>query len=398
MTDKLLNIALCGVMCSLAACGDVNDIPAPDPQKYITFSVPTIAFDYNETPFSRAELVDAIEEFKVWGYCIPNDLYGNQNKNQAKAVWDNKSEFFTSGPDVLNGFTVKVSGGETSYDKDNAAGGNSNPMTWYSGSEHLNANDYNYGFIAGSATQGTFTMTTTGIAASAHPVLKFELPHTSTNTNNELDYTKQPDALVGTKFDQSNNSKVGLSFQHIMTGIRFRFHNQCTATADDAKNLVIHRVTFSGEFYKTAEFSFSKETMQASVTGDTYAGTFVLLDKDQTIAAGTSDLMRHDGDPQGRSVKLLLLPNPNATLQTSPDEIDDWALGRQKQITIEYSISGGAHRTFSTAKDFRLSYIPDPNTLHTANFHFVGDEFVVTFQADNDTNWENGSDSNLEIH
>lgn len=393
MTDKLLNITLCGVLCSLAACSDANDIPAPDPQKYITFSVPTIAFDYNETPFSRAELVDAIEEFKVWGYCIPSDLYGNPNKNQATAVWDNKSEFFSKGPDVLDGFTVKVVGSDTSYDKDNPTGVISNPMPWYSGKDHLKADDYNYGFIAGSAAHGTFTMTTSGIAASAHPVLKFELPQTSNNINNELDYTLQPDVLIGTKFDQSNNSKVELSFQHIMTGLRFRFHNQCTATADDAKNLVIHRVTFSGEFYKTAEFSFAKETMQGSVTGETYAGTFVLLDKDQTITAGTSDLMRHDGDPQGRSVKLLLLPNPNATLQTS-----DWALGRQKQITIEYSISGGAHRTFSTVQNLHLSYIPDPNTLHTANFHFVGDEFVVTFQADNNTNWGNGSDSNLEIH
>ena len=97
-------------------------------------------------------------------------------------------------------------------------------------------------------------------------------------------------------------------------------------------------------------------------------------------------------------MKLLLLPNPHATIDDSENEIDNWALGRQKQITIVYTIGGGADRTFTTDKDFRLSYIPDPNTLHTANFHFVGDDFVITFQADNNTMWENGSDNNLIIH
>ncbi|MDE7386512.1 MAG: fimbrillin family protein [Muribaculaceae bacterium] len=398
MKDKFLNIALLGVLCSLVACSDANEMPALDPQRYIMFSAPSIAFDYNETPYSRAELVDEITEFKVWGYCIPNDVNNNLSINQASAKWDDKSEFFSKGPDVLNGFSVKVNGGNASYDKDKPDDTTkSNPMPWYSGTGHLNANKYNYGFIAGSANYGTFTMTYKAVPASAHPVLKFELPHTSNTIDNELDYTLQPDALVGVKFDQSNNSKVGLTFQHIMTGIRFRFHNHCTSTDEDKKDLVIHRVTFSGEFYKTAEFSFAKEEMQGSVIGDTYAGTFVLLNTDQTIAAGQSDLMRHNGTPNERSVKLLLLPNPNATLETSQDEIDDWALGRKKQITIEYSISGEKH-TFTTNNDFRLSYIPDPNTLHTANFHFVGDDFVVTFQADNETNWESVPDSNLEIH
>ncbi|MDE6085097.1 MAG: fimbrillin family protein [Muribaculaceae bacterium] len=399
MKIKLINIAICGAVCSLSACSEADDMPALDPQKYITFSAPTIPFDYNETPYSRAELVDEITEFKVWGYCIPNDVNGNPSKNQAMAKWDDKSEFFTKGADVLNGFTVKVDGSNTSYNQNDANNGStSNPKPWYNGTDHINANDYNYCFIAGSSTAGTFSMNDGGVAASAHPVLKFELPYTSNNIDTELTPEMQPDALVGKKFDQYNNSKVKLEFDHIMTGLRFRFHNQCTATADDSKDLVIHRVTFSGQFYKTAEFSFSKEEMQASVTGETYSGTFVLLNSDQTIAAGSSDLMRHEGNPQNRSVKLLLLPNPNASLDKSDKEIDDWALGRQKQIRIEYSIGNSERRTYTTDRDFRLSYIPDPNTLHTANFHFVGDDFVVVFQADNETNWENGSDSNLEIH
>ena len=393
MTDKILNIALIALAgVTVGACADSPENPMSDPAKYITFSAPRLEFSFQEGGFSRAELVDEISDFTVWGYCIPRDVSGNLDKNQAKETWANKSEFFTDGPDVLDGYRVRVDGSNTSYDKDNPNGSTSNPMPWFAGTDHPGADDYNYGFIAASSPVGTFNMTATYEATKAHPVLKFELPYTSNNIATELDPAQQPDALIGTKFDQYNNSKVALNFQHIMTGLRFRFHNQ----SDD--ELVIKRVTFSGEFYKSADFSFETETWNSTVTGDTYSGTFVLLNQNQTIISGTSDLMRHDGDPTGRSVKLLLLPNPHATIDDSENEIDNWALGRQKQITIVYTIGGGADRTFTTDKDFRLSYIPDPNTLHTANFHFVGDDFVITFQADNNTMWENGSDNNLIIH
>lgn len=399
MTNRFIKPAFLAILgVAAAGCTDSPEVPEADPAKYITFSAPTLDFSFEQDYFSRAELVDEISEFTVWGYCIPRDVNGNLNKDQALKAWANKSEFFTQGPDVLNGFKVSVAGNTTSYNKDNKNGGASNPMPWYSGADHPRADDYNYGFLAASSPSGTFSMTYSNLAEKAHPVLNFALNRTGNNISTILDPADQPDALIGTRFDQYNNSKVTLNFQHIMTGLRFRFHNQCTPTADDAKVLTIHRVTFEGEFYKTGSFSFTGENFDGSVAGDTYSGTFLLLDTDQNIAAGTSDLMRHNGDPQARSVKLLLLPNPHATLDPSQEEIDDWALGRQKKITIEYSISGGPHRTFETARDFRLSYIPDPNTLHTANFHFVGDDFVVSFTPDNNSMWENGSNSNLEIH
>ena len=399
MTNKFIKLALSGtIVLGLGACSDSPESPRFDETKYITFASPQLDFTFEETPYSRAELLDQINEFTVWGYCIPRDVNGNLSKRQGTATWEQKSEFFTAGPDVLNGFKVTVDGNITSYNKDNQNGGASNPLPWYQGADHPQADDYNYGFIAASTTAGSFSMGYNAAAEHAHPYLTFTLPHTSNSIDTELDPAQQPDALIGTKFDQFNNSKVKLSFQHIMTGLRFRFHNQCTATEDDRKDLVIHRVTFAGEFYRTARFDFDKETLNGTVTGDTYSATFVLLNTDQTIAAGSSSLMRHDGDPDGRSVKLLLLPNPHATLDPSDHEVDDWALGRNKQITIEYSISGGEHKVFQTAKDFRLSYIPDPNTLHTANFHFVGDDFVVSFVPDNESMWENGSSSDLVIH
>ncbi|MDE6480515.1 MAG: hypothetical protein K2L45_09610 [Muribaculaceae bacterium] len=414
MMKKVLNISLViSLGIGFAACVDSEDLPEFDSKQYISFVAPQLTFESGVGSFTRAELVDDVTKFTVWGYCIPRNLGNQENINMAWEPWEKKAKNFRAGADVLNEYVVNVVGDNTFYDVNNPSGTTNvlNPQKWYNGTEHAKADDYNYAFIAAATPSGNFTMSHSGVVNNSYPVLTFEMPHSSTDINTILDYNSQPDALIGTKFDQFNNSKVKLEFSHIMTGLRFRFHNECTATETDRKDLVIHRVTFSGEFYKKATFSFESENMRSAIVTETkkvngidteqpvtYSGTFVLLDKDQTISAGESDLMRHDGDPKGRSVKFLLLPNPNATLEPSEHAVDDWALGRQKQIVIEYSINGGDHHFFRTAKDFQLKYIPDVNTLHTANFHFVGDDFIITFQADNDSQWNNGSDGKLEIH
>ena len=88
---------------------------------------------------------------------------------------------------------------------------------------------------------------------------------------------------------------------------------------------------------------------------------------------------------------LLLLPNPAGTT----DNLDgNFVLGTNKQITIEYALEGDtAPRTpFVLGDNFTLNYIPKSNTLHTAYFNFVGDGFIVAFQADDTLNWENGNE------
>ena len=80
---------------------------------------------------------------------------------------------------------------------------------------------------------------------------------------------------------------------------------------------------------------------------------------------------------------------------TDPD--GKFVLGSDKEIKIVYSIGDGPERTFTYGPNFTLNYIPKPNTLHTAHFNFVGDEFVVMFQAD-ENNWQNGSDNNVTIN
>ena len=169
-----------------------------------------------------------------------------------------------------------------------------------------------------------------------------------------------------------------------MTGIRFKFHN---FTSD--KTLKIKKVTYRGKFHKTATFDFTTVSPTMTVSG-TYAGKFSLFEGEQAIPATASDYMSDGEGP----VTLLLLPDPNGT--TEQDE--HFTLGSEKEIRITYSIGDGTDKTFIYGKNFTLNYIPKPNTLHTAHFNFVGDEFVVMFQADDTKNWQNGSDNNVTIH
>lgn len=399
MKEKILYTAIIGFLGFVVqGCTDGPEFPENNPEKYITFTAPQLDFSFSEGSFSRAEIVTDIEEFTVWGYCVPRNSSNELNYNNAPSNWQAKSKFFSGGPDVLDGNTVTVDGSNTSYDKNNILS-TSNPREWYKGTESgatgTNPNNYNYGFIAASSTSGTFEMRSNSeVPGEAYPVLNFNLGRSGNDLSAKLDPAEQPDALIGTKFDQRNNSTVMLTFKHIMTGLRFRFHNE---TSD--ATLTIHKVTFSGIFYNSCDFSFEDEQWQGTVNAnDMYSGTFELLNNDQTIAPSSSDLMYHGGDTANQPVKLLLLPNPNATLTPDEVEINNCALGLNKQITIEYSFGSGSHKTFTTGENFHLSYIPDANTLHTANFHFTGSDFVVTFVPDNNSMWQDGSNSNLEIH
>ncbi len=47
---------------------------------------------------------------------------------------------------------------------------------------------------------------------------------------------------------------------------------------------------------------------------------------------------------------------------------------------------------------FRLTYKTTPAHRYTANLNFVGDKFVLIFMADNNENWESGSDNDITIN
>lgn len=336
---------------------------------------------------SRSTLVDkfgdgGVTSFNVWGYCVPRTIDGNSDDwNAAYNVkWPQKSSYST--PDVFNNQVVTVDGSMMSYTE---------PQPWKvkssSTADVETSYGYTYTFIA--CANGKFTMSPA--SGMGVPVLKFEMPFSDGRLGENptpLDHTSISDALIAAKFDHTRrNGKVDLAFYHILTGIRFRFHNH---TSND---LVIESLSFEGRFYRTGEFDFSGADAKRSVKNlddDSFSGRFNLMTEPQTIPGESSQLMGYSTDnPDGTT--LLLLPNPAANPTTNV-----LALGDSKTIIVNYTLNG-EKRTW-THENFKLSYVPGANVRHTANLNFVGDEFTLIFQADNELNWENGSDNDIDIN
>lgn len=396
MFKTLKYFALSMISVALASCSS-NDEPDSNVSlnEYISFAQPTVNLkatlsDFADNAGTRA-MSTTIDEFRVWGFCKPNDLNGNLNDEAVDQEWEDKSIFFTKGADVFNGMKVinKATDGFGSYDQNNADYKQESFKKWADVSTN---EDAVYTFIAGydPTKKGVFSMSagSASTGASHGPRLSFTIGQEGNDVNNsKLIYEDQPDALVAVKYKhQKSDGRVGLSFFHFMTGIRFNFNNY--TPEKDKKNLIIKKVIFKGKFHKTAIFDFTTTTPVMSVK-DSYSGYFTLFEGEQTILPESSDYMRKT--PNDEPVTLLLLPDPTGT--TADDE--HYTLGSDKVIQIEYSI-GGKDGLFEY-KNFTLNYLPKSNTLHTANFNFVDDEFIVMFQADDKTNWENGSDNNVII-
>lgn len=372
------------------ACSEADE-PAvkADPARYITFAAPAIDMEATVGGFasgraaSRADvLATSVENFKVWGFCKACDLSGNPSASTMKSDWNQKANFFTKGADVNNliGATVTVKDGYTSYgdltswDLDVAA---------------------QYSFIAVSGLDLANSSMAPGSISQTNPhgpLLTVTLPITVNDTTVIRKPDAQKDVMVAWTFDHNRvDGRVPLDFMHIMTGIRFKFHNH----SEDV--LTIKRVTYRGRFFKQAVFHFDNTNPYMTVpTDQTYACKFELLNENMTIPRTTEDgttpevYMGGDASP----VTLLLLPNPSGT--TAVDE--EYTLGREKEIVITYERAGSPGEKTFKLSNFTLNYTPKPNTLHTAHFNFVGDRFLVMFEADNKLNWEDGSNSNITIH
>ncbi len=387
-------LALAAVI--LSACSE-EDVAMPDfsADKYIVFGMPAINLDatvedFAGKPDSRASLTDYIDNFTVWGYCVPNNVTGGLNTGAASGEWKDKSKFFTGGTqanaggaDIANLANKVVTPGGNNY--------NGGQLTeWNTSGAAL------YSFI-GLTGDVDYTMEKASAATTGGhgPRLTVSLRTAGTSTSTPLDRTQQPDVLVAAKFDhKKSDGHVVLSFMHIMTGLRFKFHNHSN------KDIIIKGMTFRGEFHKQAVIDFTTDSPVLKVptgsTGNSYSGSFTIIANDQaawqTITHGSEDYAGGDNP-----AILLLLPNPDGTT----DKDGKYVLGRNKSIDITYRFAddpaGQPDRTFTTPDDFVLNYLPQPNTLHTAHFNFIGDNFVLTFQADNVKNWENGSDNNFTI-
>ena len=386
--SHLIPVALGALMAG--ACSDSqSDMPVPvaDPATYITFAAPTLNLnasiaDFADNRFSpsRAKATE-VGDFQVWGFCVGRAVQGGQAESTALQEWNDKSGYFTNTNPVadlanLNGNTVTAASGLY----------NNGALTeWHTDDNALHS------FIGATSSTGnvTFAMqpsgsTTFGDKKSKGPSLKFEITHNSTDISTPLEIDEQPDIMVAASFDKKNGSgRVGLSFMHFMTGIRFKLHNHAQ------QKLTIHSITYGGTFFKRGFLDFTTDLPELSVDESaTYSGTFTMVRNDQEIASGTSDYME-----QNPNRVLLLLPNPAGT--TADD--GEYVLGSNKVITVLYNLDGDepadGPRQY-IIDNFTLNYLPQPNTLHTANLHFVGDEFVVIFQDNSELNWQNGTNGN----
>ena len=373
----------------MPACSDSeDDAPSPynSPDTYIIFNTPDITWSATEGSFAspgRSIIDNQVSSFRVWGYCRANKFGASNEIDEGSAEddWNDKSVFFTTGPDIDNlkgtaangsdGALVTVNPGFTSYNGGTFAKWNASATASHS-------------FIAATAASGTasFSMSAGNIASSLGPRLTASFRTASTDLNAPLDHNDQPDMLVAYKFDHRSRGAVSLQLRHLMTGIRFKFNNYSDQT------LRIVGVTYAGRFYRTVTYDFKTDVPAVTVnTADTYAGTFTLYDNEATglvIPADQSMYMGGDDNP----TTLMLLPNPSGT--TADD--GRYVLGTDKLITIRYYLGDDPDlRTFTLGeeKELLLKYKPVANTVHTTYFNFVGDGFVMVGQSD--LQWEDGN-------
>ncbi len=395
MKHLIRNISL-ALLPMLAACTETDaPIPQLSAEKYIVFGTPEINLnatlgDFAISSGTRATLSNGVEQFTVWGYCVPNDLSGTAKQSEASKDWNYKSKFFTGtadgGADIKNLAKRAVDTSSSwNYNGGQLTEWNADPSAQHS-------------FIA-AAGNATFSMEkASSLTTNGHgPRLTITLPRTAgTAVGTALDRTEQPDVLIAAKFDhKQRDGHVNLSFFHIMTGLRFKFHNHSN------KDLIIKSMTFRGTFHRQAVIDFTTDDPEVKVPTDAaanrYSGTFTIIQNNpsswQTITHGSEDFAGGDNP-----AILLLLPNPDGTT----DRDGKYVLGSNKSIDIIYRFADDPaerpDRSFTTPDDFVLNYLPQPNTLHTAHFNFIGDNFVLTFQADDKENWANGSDNNFTIH
>lgn len=393
---KLIRVFACAAV--FAACGE-NEEPRVDDTRYVTFAAPEVRMSGTEARgdgLSRAGLLNAFPEggsFRVYGYCVPNEV-GKTSKDWGAAAsrWNVKSNQVTA--DVFYAMEVTCAGGNASY--------TGSLKKWYTaGADGVPAGandaDYRYSFIAYyPATGNSFSVNRGSASAVGAPTFTFTMPFAQGGTvSTALDHSAVPDAMLAEKFDHRRaEGAVGLRFYHILTGIRFRVNNYSDA------DLVVESVTMSGQFYREATFEYAGDGVKQTakpLSESSYRGVFTLTNGMQTCPAGAASpyLGAADGNPDGTTI--LLLPNLDADPSTADrPENPIYSLGAGKTITIRYHYGNEGSKE-ATIPDFHLSYKPGQSTRYTGNLNFVGDRFVLVFQADTDQ-WGDGSDNGIIIN
>lgn len=384
----LLIPIMAGVIAATGCSDDNTTQPTVNDPSVIAFNAPAVSVEAITQKgavksASRSTLLHAFpqgESFNVLGYCIPRKvgITAEADRSQASERWANKADFSVA--DVFYNTPVSVSGATATY--------SGTLKQWYTTTDNNDAANFRYSFMAYYPT-GCFTVSPADANTVGAPVFTFTVP-----TEAYSDHTLMPDAMIAANFNHRQaDGKVDLTFRHLLTAFRFRINNY------DTEQLKIESVALSGQFYRSSTFSFATEAVSQTtpqLQSNSYQGNFQIISATDNfqVAGGGSKMLGTAADGTD-GTSLLLLTNPAAT----PEAVDtgtDYFIGNNKILAITYSI--GADTPVTVNVPFQLTYKTAPAHRYTVNLNFVGDKFVLTFLADNNENWEDGSDNDITIN
>lgn len=379
-------IAVAAIFSSCSADGNEPPMPEPDPTQSIVFGQATASGGIDAQKAapngSRSTLLNTLPEGAqgvVYGYCVPLSVSLNADPASATLPWVQKANY--SVPDVfpgsdtsdgnITGTTLTVTDGRLKYD--------GIPKPWLTGS-NLDADAANYTFISHYPAAGTFTYSRHAVAANTRtgaPRFTFTMPAAAST-----DHTAIPDAMVAAKFNhQKSDGQVHFTYRHVLTALRFQINNY------SAEELTLTSLTFEGDFFNSADFTFNTGEIIQTTAATTFHGNWNLT------PAGGMTVASNSGRPLGdgtRGTSVMLLPDPDINPSAGNDTD---CLGRNKKIHVTYAIGTTA---YTQDLDVKLMLKPAGGTSYALNLNFVGNEFVIFFQPTD--LWENGSDNNITIN
>ena len=368
----------------LAAC-EKTDVNPEQTGREIRFAISDVQVDVE----SKSGPIDRLPDgsaFGVLGYCLaqtaPND--GTLNESTGSLPWDQKKTLCR--PHLFYNQEVSYSGGVCTYTP---------VQNWYG------PVDYQYSFFAYYPYNDYFTIIT-GENTLGAPKVKFSIPEIATGHTrtvqyivskgtgtvtteqrefNVLDDSKVPDAMVAQSIDVTKaGGTVPLNFLHMLTGLNFQVNNYNVKEDENGAQVpgdrvVVHSLVLAGKFYQSIEINFDSNY---GYPDETFDGAYMIVDDGANIPINGLESVSKIGDKT-----LLLVSN----LGDSEGYIGDLTL----EITYSFGSSQPKTQSFSRPENF----MPAGGTIYTAQLNFIGDSFVLNFIIDNNTQWEDGGDSDI---
>lgn len=384
---------------------------APSPADYIQFGTPTVILNTESRSITKDALTEG-DAFGVLGYCVPYQLgTNNLNYDAGTSLWLTK--YSQCAPSVFYNTPVTVNAdGTCSYN---------NLQKWYVQGHGLDgaansevgadAEQYRYTFFAYypyESSNPVFTVDApVNQTTKGAPKFTFTMPQTGNDLNTPLDHTNTPDAMFGVLYNrQKTGENVSFEFSHLLTALGFEVNNF------SERELKIHSITLSGQFFKQIELDFSQTGTLTTATfpESYYSGTYTIFDETSnnnqplTLAAPaegedktTTGLLPKGIDGEGEHILLIAGKAPYFGPVPAEEDTEESPLEEQNavHVTISYTFGDSELKTSPHARP--ESFTPRPGTKYTAQLNFVGDTFVLQFIVNNNEIWEDGASDNDDI-